>query len=59
MELYKYGQIKNLTDFIFMILFILISVQLLIVGFLASSIRYHNKEIIYGIRKNRRLNGKK
>ncbi len=55
----NFGQVKNLTDFIFMIMFILIAIQLLIVGFLASSIRYHTKEMINEIRKNRRIYGKK
>lgn len=55
LQIYNFGKITNITDFVFFIFFIFVSIQLLITGFLASSIRYHNKELIGEIRKNRRV----
>ena len=49
------GKIIDYSDFILSILFLLISIQFLIAGFVASSIRYHNKELINEVRKSRRL----
>jgi len=47
------GQVKNLTNLVMMMLFILLGVQMFITGFTASSVKSHNEELMHLIRSTR------